>query len=56
MVKHLYRYATGSTEAQGEPVAVSELSTGFAAGGYRLRALVTDIVTSDGFRLLTPQP
>jgi hypothetical protein len=56
MVKHLYRYATGSADAQGEPVAISELSAGFAGGGYRLRALVTDIVASDGFRLLTPQP
>jgi hypothetical protein len=54
MVKHIYRYATGSAQAQGEDVAVNNLVTSFAAEGYRLRALLTDIVTSEGFRLLTP--
>ena len=54
LVKHLYRYATGSAQAQGEDTAVTELSTGFAGGGYRLRSLLSDIVASDGFRLLTP--
>ncbi len=54
LVKHLYRYATGSADSQGEPGAVSALASGFAANGYRLRALLGDIVSSEGFRLLTP--
>lgn len=54
MVRHLYRYATGSTGSQGEPDAVTALASGFTGNGYHLRALLGDIVGSEGFRMLTP--
>lgn len=50
LTKTLYRYAVSREETNGEGALLSLLAARFAEGGYRLRSLVVDIVTSPGFR------
>jgi hypothetical protein len=49
-VKNLYRYATGHLEGPGEVVTIAELAQKFEQSGYKIKSLLVDIVTSDGFR------
>lgn len=50
LVKNMYRYATGSEVAEGERPLLDVLSQRFEQSGYRVKALLFDIVTSPGFR------
>lgn len=54
MLRHLYRYATGHVDVPSEAMVISQLTSRFEAGGYKLRDLVLDIATSDGFRFVAP--
>lgn len=46
----LYRYATARTIAEGEEALVAWHAEGFAESDFRVRALLTDVATSPGFR------
>lgn len=48
--KHLYRYSTGRSIADGEDALVGWLAEGFAERGYSFKELLVDTVLSDGFR------
>ena len=50
LARELYRYATGHVNLEGEDVVLFDVSTQFAAGGFRFEALARAIVLSDGFR------
>ena len=50
VVRQMYRYANARVEKNGEDSAIDVLNEKFAASGYRLTALMTEIATSDGFR------
>lgn len=50
LVKNMYRYATGSEVAEGERTLIDTLDQRFEQSGYRVKALLLDIVTSPGFR------
>ena len=54
MVKNLYRYATGHHEGMGEERVIADLGNRFKTSGHKMRTLMLDIVTSDGFRLVAP--
>ena len=56
LVRNLYRYATGVTEATGQEPSILQLATEFEADGRNLRQLMLDLVSSDGFRLVLPSP
>ena len=49
-VRNLYRHATGHVEFAGERVWLRDLTDDFAAGGYRVRDLLVELVASEGFR------
>jgi hypothetical protein len=49
-VRNLYRYATGHLEGPGEVITIAELAQKFEQSGYKIKSLLVDIVTSDGFR------
>ena len=55
MVQNLYTYAVGHAVPDSEQVVVSDLSTGFASSGNRLRALILKLVISDGFTFTSPE-
>mgnify|MGYP002632698679 CR=1 FL=1 len=50
VAKHVYRYATGHVETEGEREVIEDLSARFAASGYRIKALLLETVMSPGFR------
>ena len=52
LVRNLYRAATGHLEAQGEEALVTALSSAFAADGFRVKAALARLITSDGFRFV----
>jgi hypothetical protein len=54
MVRNVYRYATGHHESPGEERVIAELGARFKTSGHKMRGLMLDIVTSDGFRLVAP--
>jgi len=54
LVRNLYRYATGVTEAAGQEPTIAQLATQFQAESRDLRKLMLDLVSSDGFRLVSP--
>lgn len=49
-VKNLYRYATGHLETEGEIGQLAELAVKFEQSGYKVKALLVDLVMTDGFR------
>ncbi|HKP64837.1 MAG TPA: DUF1588 domain-containing protein [Polyangiales bacterium] len=50
VARQLYRYATAHVETDGEAGQIDQLVTGFEASGHDFRALLTQVVQSDGFR------
>jgi len=57
LVQNLYRYGTGHVEATTEQPVLDALEQTFRAGGYHVRDLMRDIVSSDGFRFVAaPAP
>ena len=50
VAKHVYRYATGHRETDGEAEVVANLAGRFGASGYRIKALLLETVMSPGFR------
>jgi len=55
-VKNLYRFATGHLEGEGEIGTIATLTQKFEASGYKIKSLLVDIVTSDGFRYASSEP
>jgi hypothetical protein len=56
MVKQVYRYATGHMETDGESSILDGIGTRFVANGMQYLELVSDVVSSDGFRFATTPP
>jgi hypothetical protein len=54
LVRNMYRYGTGHVEAATEQAVLDSLKAGFRTGGYHVRDLIRDIVSSDGFRYVAP--
>jgi hypothetical protein len=54
MVRNIYRYGTGHVETPSEAPVISDLTARFEAGGYHLKDLMLDLVSSDGFRFVAP--
>jgi hypothetical protein len=55
LATHMYRYGTGHVESSAESNTVlRDLTSSFEASGYDLRALMLDIVSTDGFRFVAP--
>jgi hypothetical protein len=52
LVRKLYRAAVGHIEDADEEPAIVALDTRFVAAGNKVTSLVTDLVTSDAFRLV----
>jgi hypothetical protein len=52
--RKLYRHSVGRLEGEGEEATIAELMDAFEAGGWRFEALLTALVTSDGFTKMTP--
>jgi hypothetical protein len=50
VARQLYRYATAHVETDGEAGQIDKLVAGFEASGHDFRALLTQVVQSDGFR------
>jgi hypothetical protein len=50
LAKTMYQYATANEVTDGERELVRVLGERFAASGYRVKALLFDVVTSPGFR------
>jgi len=53
--RNLFRHAAGHVEDKTEEPAVANLISSFQSDGYRVKALVLTIATSDAFRFATPQ-
>lgn len=56
MVRGLYRYATGLVENAGQEPVIAQLVQQFETDGRDMKKLMVDLVTTDGFRLVTPTP
>lgn len=57
LVQNLYRYGTGHLDVSTEKPVIDALKVSFRAGGYHVRDLMRDIVSSDGFRFVAaPTP
>jgi hypothetical protein len=54
MVRNIYRYGTGHVETPTEAPVLSDLTAHFEAGGYHLKDLMLELVSSDGFRFVAP--
>lgn len=54
LVQNMYRYGTGHVETDTEQPVLDGLKSTFRAGGYHLRDLMRQIVSSDGFRFVAP--
>jgi hypothetical protein len=50
LVRSLYRYAAGRDTEPGEQALLAVLNERFAESGYSVRALMREVVLSDGFR------
>jgi hypothetical protein len=50
LVENMYQYATGTEPVDGERAMVDVLAQRFERSGFRIKALLLDIVTSPGFR------
>ncbi len=50
LVKQLYRYGSARLEGEGEAATLEGLDAGFATSGYKMRSLLLELVSSDGFR------
>lgn len=50
MTRHLYRYAVGRLESEGEDELVDWLSLGLEGSGFSYQELLIDLIMSDGFR------
>ena len=55
LTNQLYAYAGGRAPARNEKEFMSYLTDEFADNGYRITALLEDIVTSDAFYRVTEQ-
>jgi hypothetical protein len=51
LVRRMYGYATSFLPRAAEDDVVTALTAGFEASGYRIKALMSAIATSPGFRL-----
>ena len=57
LVRNMYRYGTGHIETATEQPVLDALKSTFRTGGYHVRDLMRDIVSSDGFRFVAaPAP
>ena len=57
LVQNMYRYGTGHVETATEQPVLDGLKSTFRTGGYHVRDLMRDIVSSDGFRFVAaPAP
>ncbi len=56
IVRKYYSYAVGHEERDVDASVIQNLTQSFEAAGYRLRSLMLDIVTSDAFASVLPQP
>ena len=57
LVRNMYRYGTGHVETATEQPVLDTLKSTFRTGGYHVRDLMRDIVSSDGFRFVAaPAP
>jgi hypothetical protein len=57
LVRNMYRYGTGHVETTTEQPVLDALKSNFRTGGYHVRDLMRDIVSSDGFRFVAaPAP
>ena len=54
LATNIYRYASGHAEVESEQAVINQLVDGFNQSGHDLRALMTQVVTSDGFRFVAP--
>jgi len=52
LTRNLYRHATGHIETDGEEVALVALEEAFVDSGYRMQALLVEIVASPAFRVV----
>jgi hypothetical protein len=50
LVKQFYRYGSARLETDGEAAVLQTLDSAFEQSGYQLRALLLELVGSDGFR------
>jgi hypothetical protein len=55
-VRRFYTYAVGHAESSVDGSVLNTLATSFQANGYKLRELILDVVTSDAFSSVAPQP
>ena len=56
-MRNMYRYGTGHVETATEQPVLDALKSTFRTGGYHVRDLMRDIVSSDGFRFVAaPAP
>jgi hypothetical protein len=53
VARHLYRFALGHLESEGEEPLVADLAAGLERDGYRFLSLVLNVVKSRGFRYLS---
>jgi hypothetical protein len=56
ITRHLYRYATGRLEGDGEEELLGWLRDALEHEGFRLRPLLKHVTMSEGFRLATEAP
>lgn len=56
IVRKYYSYAVGHAERDVDQIMVETFADSFQASGYRLKGLILDIVASDAFSLVAPQP
>jgi hypothetical protein len=54
VARHLYRYATGHVEVEGEQDQVDALANDFESASFRLMPLYRAVATSPGFRTAGP--
>jgi hypothetical protein len=52
IARQLFRFAVGHEIADGEQVAIDDLSARYAEDGHSFQGLVIELVSSEGFRLL----
>jgi hypothetical protein len=52
LARNLFRHATGHIETEGEEVAMVDLEEAFIDSGYRMQALLVELVASPAFRLV----
>jgi hypothetical protein len=56
IVRKYYSYAVGHKLRKVDEIVVQELSESFEASGYKLGTLIRDIVATDAFWTVAPQP